>query len=61
MFYGFIGFLSFLTIIISAKYFNYIFGESDAFVIDFLDIVLSITGFILIYIYKKMEQRFKID
>jgi len=59
--YGFIGFLSFLTIIIVAKYINHIFWNSDDIIIDFFDIVLSITGFVLIYIFKRLEQRSKRD
>lgn len=54
---GLIGFFSFLSIIIVAKYFNYIVGSDKIITIDILDIFLAIIGFGLVYIFKSLEKR----
>ena len=55
--YGLIGFLSFLSIIIVAKYFNYIAGTSKTISIDALDVFLAILGFVLVYLFKRLEKK----
>ena len=56
-FYGLIGFLSFLSIIIVAKYFNYIAGIDKTISIDGLDVFLAILGFVLVYLFKRWEKK----
>jgi hypothetical protein len=55
--YGLIGFFSFLSIIIVAKYFNYIAGTDRTISIDALDVFLAIIGFVLVYLFKRLEKR----
>gem|GEM_PF-2424187 len=55
--YGLIGFFSFLTIIIVAKYFNYIAGTDKTISIDTLDVFLAIIGFVLVYLFKRLEKK----
>jgi hypothetical protein len=55
--YGLIGFLSFLSLIIVAKYFNYIVGTDDLITIDVLEIFLALMGFGLVYIFKRLEKK----
>lgn len=59
--YGCIGFLSFLSIIILSKYYNYLSGSSEMITIEFIDITMSSIGFILIYIFKRHEIKEKED
>jgi zinc transporter ZupT len=55
--YGVIGFFSFLSIIIVAKYFNYIAGTDKTISIDTLDVFLAILGFLLVYLFKRLEKK----
>jgi hypothetical protein len=54
-FYGVIGFLSFFSVIILAKFYKYIFDMDELITIDELDILLSATGFIMLIIFKKFK------
>jgi hypothetical protein len=56
--YALIGFMSFLSIIISAKIFEYIFMQRELISIDTVDILLSVLGSILIFLYKGFEHKF---
>lgn len=55
--YGFVGFMSFLSIIILAKLLEYMFTKDELINIDELDILLSVFGFIMIYIFKGFEHK----
>jgi len=55
--YGLIGFFSFLSIIIVAKYFNYVAGSEGIITIDVLDVSLASIGFIFVYLFKRLEKK----
>ena len=55
--YGLIGFFSFLSIIIVAKYFNYVAGSEGIITVDALDVSLSSIGFIFVYLFKRLEKK----
>jgi hypothetical protein len=57
--YGFIGLFSFLTVIIIAKVFSILTSTGRSISIDELDIILSLLGFVMIYVYKEFENKGK--
>jgi hypothetical protein len=54
--YGLIGFLSFLSIIISVKLLEHIFSQTEFISVDGLDILLSALGFIMIFVFKEFAK-----
>jgi hypothetical protein len=57
LFYGLIGFLSFLSIIIAAKFISYVSNQEEQLNIDIYDFLLSLFGFAMIYIFKELENK----
>ncbi|MCL5030356.1 MAG: hypothetical protein M1480_15200 [Bacteroidetes bacterium] len=52
---GVFGFISFFLVLITAKYLGYLIGSHDSFQIDSDDFLLSILGFILVFLIKFLE------
>jgi len=52
---GVFGFISFFIILTIAKYFGSILGASAPFKIDWEDMLLSLMGFVLVFLIKFLE------
>lgn len=52
---GLVGFSSFFTILLIAKYFGALFGSVNTFKIQVEDVFLSLIGFTLLFIVKLLE------
>ena len=52
---GILGFVSFFIVLIAAKYLGYLIGSYDNFQIDFEDALLSILGFVLVFLIRFLE------
>jgi len=52
---GIIGYLGFFTLLIIFKYLGYLVGNRISFQIDFIDLLLSLLGFVFIFVVKLKE------
>jgi hypothetical protein len=52
---GFIGYAGFFTLLIISKYLGYLIGNRSSFQIDFTDFLLSLLGFVFIFVVKLRE------
>lgn len=53
--YGIFGFISFFMVLVAAKYMGYLIGTHNSFEIDFEDALLSMLGFVLVFLIKFLE------
>ena len=53
---GFVGFLTFLLIIIVSKFIGNYFGIQNEFTLDFHDLTISILGFLLFVLIKIIDK-----
>lgn len=52
---GILGYLGFFTILIISKYLGYLIGNRITFQLDITDILISLLGFVFIFIIKLKE------
>ncbi len=52
---GILGFISFFIVLISSKYLGYLVGSTKTFQIDFKDALLSLLGFVLVFLIRFLE------
>ncbi len=52
---GIFGFISFFIVLIIAKYLGYLIGSHKSFGIDLEDAILSMLGFVLVFLIKFLE------
>ena len=52
---GVLGYLGFFTLLILSKYLGYLIGNRATFQIDFTDFLLSLLGFVFIFVVKLRE------
>ena len=52
---GIFGYIGFFTLLILSKYLGYLIGNRPTFQIDFTDFLLSLLGFVFIFVVKLRE------
>jgi hypothetical protein len=52
---GIFGYIGFFTLLILSKYLGYLIGNRATFQIDFTDFLLSLLGFVFIFVVKLRE------
>ena len=52
---GVIGYVGFFTLLIISKYLGFLIGNRPSFQIDFTDFLLSLLGFVFIFVVKLRE------
>ena len=52
---GFLGYLSFFILLIISKYLGFLIGNRASFQIDYTDFLLSLLGFVFIFVVKLRE------
>jgi hypothetical protein len=52
---GIFGYIGFFTLLILSKYLGYLIGNRATFQIDFTDFLLSLLGFVFIFVIKLRE------
>ncbi|MGE5400245.1 MAG: hypothetical protein ACM3S2_07565 [Ignavibacteriales bacterium] len=52
---GIFGFATFFTLLLGIKYFSYFIGSQPKFYVDITDVILSLLGFLLVFLIKFLE------
>ena len=52
---GLFGYSAFFSILILSKYFGYVIGNRELFIIDENDVLLSLIGFVFVFAFRLME------